>query len=969
MIRDREKTKEQLVSELTELRQQVAVLPVGIFRTDAQGNYVYVNERWCELSGLTPEQACGEGWARDLSPESRENILKEWYQVVRKNLPLELEYCFQRPDGVTIWVFCQAMANKDDLGKLGGYVGTITDITVRKRIEEVLARSEARFYSLVEQAGAGIATTDVEGSLTFVNRAFIQMVGYPTSEVLGQPFIQFIHHDDVERIQRHFLEGFGRYPEKRLEYRLLHKGGRVTYCYSDPVAILFQSQTVGSSIIIHDITESKRAAEELEQLADQLALLNDIGAKIAAVMELDSVLDRAAHLVQESFDFHHVALFTLDREQGELLMKTKAGSFISHFPPDHRLKLGQGMVGWVGLHGERILANDVNVEPRYVNLYPGIVLTRSELSVPIRVGEEIVGVLDVQSPQTNAFDEKDVRVIETVADQIAIAIENARLYEAIRRELAERQRAEDALREYAFIVNTSREFMTLIDRDHIYQAVNRSYYQAHSKTREEIVGKTVVQVWDLETYETRIKGFLNECFAGNETRSEVWFEFPALGLRCLDVTYYPYYGDGQTVTHTVVVSRDITERKHGAEALQKAHERNEQLLMAISSILIGVSSDDRVTHWNAPAEIAFGIAATDVIGQPFFECGVPWDWTEIAMRVAECRNGNLPTHLNDIRYIQPSGKDGFLDVTFNPFTGEDLTRPGFLLLGEEITERKILETQLIQAQKLEAIGQLAAGVAHEINTPIQYVGDNTHFIRDAFADVSDLLEKYQCLLQAAQDGTVSDEMVTEVQSAIDKADVAYLSKEITLAIQESLEGILRVTEIVRAMRGFSHPGVEEKTASDINDIISGAITMTRNEWKHVAEIRTDFGVSLPLVPCLPGAFSQVIVNVLVNAAHAIADVVEEKSGDKGTIIARTNHDGDWVEIYISDTGTGIPKEIQSRVFDPFFTTKEVGKGTGQGLAIAHNVVVGRLGGTMTFETRMGQGTTFIIRLPIESQLG
>ncbi len=1022
-MRDRDKTKEQLINELTELRQRVNRLeaseveykraeenqrqelaakdatltakdealasvlqemhvlreseeqfrtlaqmsPVGIFRTDAQGNYGYVNERWCEIVGMTPEEAYGEGWASRLSSDHREEILEEWYRAVRENSISELEYCFQRPDGATTWVFGRAVAHKEDSRGVTGYIGAITDITVRKRIEDVLARSEARFYSLVEQAGAGIVTTDVEGKLTFVNRAFVQMIGSPTSELLGQPFIQFVHPDDMKQIRRHFLEGFRRLPKHRLEYRLLHREGRVTHCYSNPVAILFQGQTVGTSIIVHDITESKRAEEELQQRADQLVLLNDIGAKIAAVMELNSVLDRAARLVQGSFGFHHVGLFTVDQEQSGLVMRTKAGSFASHFPANHRLKMGQGMVGWAGLHGERLLANNVNAEPRYVNLYPGIVPTQSELSVPIRVGEEIVGVLDVQSPQTDAFNENDVRVIETVADQIAIAIENARLYEAVQRELVERRRAEDALREYAFIVNTSKEFMTLVDRNHVYRAANRSYCRAHNKTREEIVGKTVAQVWDSEVYETRLKNFLNECFAGDETRYEVWLEFPALGMRCLDVTYYPYYGDGKIVTHAVVVSRDITEQKRGAEALQQAHARNEQLLTAISSILIGVSSSDRITHWNAPAEIAFDIPATDIIGQPFFKCGVQWDWAEISRCIVDCRKQNLPAHLSDIRYVRPDGKDGFLNITFNPFAGEDLTRPGFLLLGEEITERKVLEMQLAQAQKLEAIGQLAAGIAHEINTPIQYVSDNTRFVQDAFSDLSGLLAKYRRLLLAADDGSLPGELLTEVKEAVDKADVEYLSNEITSAIQESREGLLRVTEIVRAMRGFSHPGVEEKTPSDINEIIRGAIAVTRNEWKHVAEIETDFSVSLPRVLCLPGAFSQAILNVLINAAHAIADAEGEESGTKGTIIAHTHQDGDWVEIRISDTGTGIPKEIQSRVFDPFFTTKEVGKGTGQGLAIAHNVVVERLGGTITFETEVGVGTTFIIRLPIEDR--
>jgi PAS domain S-box-containing protein len=212
-----------------------------------------------------------------------------------------------------------------------------------------------------------------------------------------------------------------------------------------------------------NITERKRAEEALERRVAQLALLNDISGKIAAVLELGSVLDRAARLVQAGFGYHHVALFTLDREQGALVMRARAGNFAHLFPPDHRLKLGQGMVGWVDRQGEMLLANDVDVEPRYVNLYPDAIPTRSELSVPIWVGEEVVGVLDVQSPQLNAFDENDVMVMETLANQIAMAVENARLYEAAQRELAERKQRERELEAIASVATALRTAQTFTD--------------------------------------------------------------------------------------------------------------------------------------------------------------------------------------------------------------------------------------------------------------------------------------------------------------------------------------------------------------------------------------------------------------------------------------------------------------------------------------------------------------------------
>ena len=207
-------------------------------------------------------------------------------------------------------------------------------------------------------------------------------------------------------------------------------------------------------------------------------------------------------------------------------------------------------------------------------------------------------------------------------------------------------------------------------------------------------------------------------------------------------------------------------------------------------------------------------------------------------------------------------------------------------------------------------------------------------------------------------------LIRAVEATARAIDVAYLTKEIPEAIQQSLEGIERVAKIVQAMKEFSHPGSEEKTAIDLNSAIESTLTVARNEWKYVADMVMELDPTLPLVPCLPGELNQVVLNIIVNAAHAITDVVGDGSRGKGTITVSTRRDGGWVEIRITDTGTGIPEAVRDKVFDPFFTTKEVGKGTGQGLAIAHDVVVKKHGGTLTFTSEIGQGTVFRIRLPL-----
>ncbi|NLH50423.1 MAG: PAS domain S-box protein [Myxococcales bacterium] len=303
-------------------------------------------------------------------------------------------------------------------------------------------------------------------------------------------------------------------------------------------------------------------------------------------------------------------------------------------------------------------------------------------------------------------------------------------------------------------------------------------------------------------------------------------------------------------------------------------------------------------------------------------------------------------------------------ATIFPVRNEKGQITHYAAVKRDVTRLVALEAQLLQAQKLESIGQLAAGIAHEINTPIQYVGDNTRFLQDAFEDLLGLVNEYRRFVAAMNGKPGENPLLTAVNEAEELADLEYLASEIPLAVRQSLEGIERVAKIVRAMKEFSHPGTEEKTSVDLNKAIESTVTVSRNEWKYVADLELDLDAELPLVPCLPGEFNQVILNILINAAHAIGDVVSRGSGKKGRIVVRTRREGAWAEIRISDTGPGIPEAIQGKIFDPFFTTKEVGRGTGQGLAIARSAIVDKHGGTIYFETQPGTGTTFIVRLPI-----
>jgi PAS domain S-box-containing protein len=283
----------------------------------------------------------------------------------------------------------------------------------------------------------------------------------------------------------------------------------------------------------------------------------------------------------------------------------------------------------------------------------------------------------------------------------------------------------------------------------------------------------------------------------------------------------------------------------------------------------------------------------------------------------------------------------------------------------DITTQKKLESELYQAQKLESIGRLAAGVAHEINTPVQFVSDNCYFLRDAVAQIRDVLRVYQEIVAATTAGRLTPEHArARVEAAESAADLAFLNENMPTAVERSLEGLERVASIVRSMKEFSHPDTTAMSSADLNAAIRSTLTVARNEYKYVADVETQLG-ELPPVICHVSEFNQVFLNILVNAAQAIAAVVAGTER-RGIITITTRQEGDFVVVSVQDTGVGIPEAIQANIFDPFFTTKEVGQGTGQGLSIARSVIVDKHHGSLTFESVPGVGTTFFIRLPLDA---
>jgi PAS domain S-box-containing protein len=426
------------------------------------------------------------------------------------------------------------------------------------------------------------------------------------------------------------------------------------------------------------------------------------------------------------------------------------------------------------------------------------------------------------------------------------------------------------------------------------------------------------------------------------------------------VTLSPAREASGSLAYLIAVIQDVTQSHRAAEELRDNEETLRNILHGIRAAIFIIDPESKmILDANAVAEDLIGLSREALLGTSC--CDLDWQDKRGKEIVGRCRYRDGSMINEEMRLKKADGRVVPIIKTVIP--GMNRGRPVLYEIVFDISERKALERQLSIAQKLESVGELAAGVAHEINTPIQYIGDNLHYLQSAYADLRRVLDAALAALALPTVRDAAGEALREVDAARADADLEFLSEEVPKSLEQSLEGVERVASIVRAMKKFSHPGGEEKTAVDINKAVENTILVARNEWKYVCDVATDLDPDLPPVHCLPGDFNQVILNVLINAAHAIADVVRD-TADKGRITIATRRDGDHVRLSISDTGTGIPEDNREKIFDPFFTTKEVGRGTGQGLAIVHDIVVDKHDGTIDVESEVGKGTTFHIRIPI-----
>lgn len=853
----------------------------------------------------------------------------------------------------------------DDIGRLGRTFNAMSravhervqDLTIairrREEVEAELRASEARFRDLAASASDWFWESDDQGRLTYASELIASVLGVTPAAVVGLTWFDLGLNDLPEMADQYRHDLAERAPFRDLTINIGPPGGKDfrTVRVSGTPVFDADGRFTGYRGVGADITREAlaefRAQRAQQQLVDALESLADAIA----------VYDVNDHLVISNAAYRGLLRIDQETADGDVTFRD-----VITYAYDHRLFNigGRDFESWIN---DRITRHrDANGEVFIVQTKDGRWFQSREF--PTREG----GVVSVRTDIT---------------------------------ELKRREVELDILRRrYALILGAAGEGILGLDRDGRVTFANPAAAALLDYSDERMIGTELIELLGdtaPENQTAAAPGIVTACRNGHaETgRGQI---VTRGNSQPLPIDYYigPIVEAGE-IGGAVLLVRDATLRLHyewtlanqQKELERQVAERTAELVRAVDvrARTEAALRSSRERMKGITDSLVEGVVVTDRHGQLVFanpsarqllECG---DITDIEgypldtfMRLdtaagavdfaqspfRKMLDGGTAPSDNDARFILTSGRPLAVAYSCAPLTDDEIGR-GVILSFRDIGVLKLAQHETMQSARLASIGQLAAGIAHEINTPIQYIGDNLRYLDGA-------LTKLKSVVEAGRDLAVQAAATPDLAAAAGRFEetaarvkIARLLTELPDAVAESLDGVGQIGRIVLSMKEFSHPGTSAKTATDINRALESTLTVCRNNWKHVAEIKRNFDADLPPVSCHTGEINQVFLNLILNAAQAI-----ESAGKPlpGTITISTRRDGDWVEISVADTGTGIPPAIRDRLFDPFFTTKPVGKGTGQGLAICRDVVTVKHGGTIEAGGEPGQGAVFTIRLPL-----
>ena len=907
-VTERKQAEEDLRVREDEFRSLVSNIPDVIWTVDSRFHIVFVSKNVEKVSGYTVQEIYGKGarlFLEVIHPDDLAKTREAVEALLTRGEPYDGELRLRRKDGAWIWVHGRAVAAYEKDGVR--YVdGLFSDITERKRAEE----ARAFLATLVESSPDAIVGASLDGAIVSWNKGAELLYGYRADEVIGKHASILTPADRAAEVQRMLERVKAGQTTANLETSRVKKDGTVVEVSLTVSPIRNAAgEITGAATIARDITERKWNEREL---AYERRLFQAL---------MDNIPDT-------------------------IYFQDTACRFI-------RINKAQARMLGISDPNEAIGRTDFDFFP--ADFAQACYEAEQKL---IQSGQPIVGAV-----QKLTRPDGQVQWLSTTEVPIRDAGDKVLGFVGISRDITERKLAEQQMRLLTTALESAANGVTITDRTGRILWVNPAFTRLTGYSTAEVVGQNPRVLKSGAQDAAFYQGLWRTVLAGAVWQGELVNRRKDGSLYTEEMTITPVRDAGRAVSHFIAVKSDVSERKLAEEKLRLAEEKHRSLVLNIPDVVWTQDSNGRFTFIRPKIEAVSGYSADEIKQQGarlFLDAIHPDDLRKVS---------------EALRSLFEKGREYNVECRFRRKSGEWIwvrdravatyERDGVRFADgvlSDITEYKRMGIDLQQAQKLEAVGRLASGIAHEINTPIQFVGDNTRFLQDSFSGLEILIKKYRDLKDSAAAGAVTPTLVEEVTRAEKESDSEYLLEEIPKALAQTLDGVNRVATIVRAMKDFAHPDGTEKSAADLNKALLSTLTVARNELKYVADVETEFG-DLPPVVCNIGDLNQVFLNLLVNAAHAVAEKVKD-TGTKGRIQVRTFRDGGAVLITIADTGCGIPEANRARVFDPFFTTKEVGRGTGQGLAIARSVVVERHKGTLTFESEVGRGTTFYIRLPL-----
>ncbi|MBF0267124.1 MAG: PAS domain S-box protein [Alphaproteobacteria bacterium] len=843
------------------------------------------------------------------------------------------------------------------------FLGTIRDISLRKKVEIELRQSESRFRDLAGSASDWFWETDEDYKLSFVSERIGGILGVRPAAVLGHDYFE-LGLDDGDPIlaAQHRSDIDAHLPFRDLVFHVgpvMGKDSKVVRISGLPVfddhGVFLGYRGLGADIS-REMEAERRAKQAQQQLADAIesitegiAVFGPDDRLLTCNSEYRRFFQNAHELIDPGLTFEQILLSGAFHQ----VVDTEAVAYEEWLI--NRLKHHQEATG------EPLVMKTMNgrwVQSRvYRTSDGGAVNVRTDITQMKKREEELDAL------------RRQYQLILDAADEGIIGLNP-------QGHITFANRVAGQMLGYDHNKMVGRCFSALV-QPFLYgndeclapeSAIARTFNEGSShKAGDELFWRSDETNFHAE--------YLAAPIFDNEVVSGVVVVFRDVTMKLAferSLADHQHLLEQQVAERTAKLIDEVQERRRTETALRDSQVRLKNISDSLFESILVINQTGHVVFANKAAK---KMLADERLVEEMEGCHIDnllcllqdnacaiFDespWRKVIMTAEILRD-------DDALFSTPSGMTLSVAYACSPLQ-EDKNRRSAILSFRDIADLKHAQREALHASRLASVGELAAGIAHEINTPIQYIGDNLRFIGDAMGDISSVVEAAKGLVKLAGENGHCQDAVGSFNKLTEKTDIDYLLTETPTAVRQSLDGVAQVARIVLSMKEFSHPGTGAKTMTDINRAIENTLVVSRNTWKHVAEMDWKPDPQLPQVACLPGEMNQVFLNVIVNAAHAIEGSGKKLPG-RITITTAKSNDG-YVEIRIQDSGTGVPDSIREKIYDPFFTTKGVGKGTGQGLAISRDVVVTKHGGQLQLESREGEGAVFIIKLPINEPGG